>query len=252
MNSILSMCINQSELIQDRKFLLFHLWLPLGVTLLLSGLLMGLEGDLLLADLLYHLEGGQWLLKQHWATEYLIHRAGKWLTIVAVLCLLAGTLVRCWGRLGMCDCWRPVLYVVMTVALSTSLISMAKRFTGMDCPWDLVRYGGRLPFVGLFESRHGLEASGCFPAGHASAGYAWVCLYFVALALCPAWRWLGLMIGLVAGLTFGISQQLRGAHFISHDLWSLAICWLVALGFFYLFFVFPAARALSIQQGKIP
>ncbi len=56
------------------------------------------------------------------------------------------------------------------------------------------------------------------------------------------------MIGLVAGLIFGISQQLRGAHFLSHDLWSLTICWLVALGFFYLFFVSPAVRVVSAQQ----
>ncbi|HHW4680161.1 MAG TPA: phosphatase PAP2 family protein, partial [Xylella taiwanensis] len=217
-----------------------------------SGLLMGLGGDHWLADLLYRLEGEQWLLKQHWITEYLIHRVGKWLTIAAALCLLGGALVGSWKRSVTCDYVRPSLYVVMTLVLSTSLVSLAKRFTGMDCPWDLVRYGGELPFIGLFESRHGLEASGCFPAAHASVGYAWVCLYFAAWVLCPTWRWLGLMIGLVAGLTFGISQQLRGAHFLSHDLWSLTICWLVALGFFYLFFVFPAARAASLQRGAIP
>lgn len=30
------------------------------------------------------------------------------------------------------------------------------------------------------------------------------------------------------GLTFGITQQLRGAHFLSHDLWSAALCWAIA------------------------
>jgi membrane-associated PAP2 superfamily phosphatase len=35
--------------------------------------------------------------------------------------------------------------------------------------------------------------------------------------------------GLAAGLIFGLAQQLRGAHFLSHDLWALAISWLVAL-----------------------
>jgi len=28
---------------------------------------------------------------------------------------------------------------------------------------------------------------------------------------------------------FGVSQQLRGAHFASHDVWTLTICWIVAL-----------------------
>ena len=42
------------------------------------------------------------------------------------------------------------------------------------------------------------------------------------------WRWLGLVTGLSAGLLFGISQQLRGAHFVSHDIWTLGICWATA------------------------
>lgn len=28
---------------------------------------------------------------------------------------------------------------------------------------------------------------------------------------------------------FGAAQQLRGAHFLSHDLWTLATCWTVSL-----------------------
>src|SRR3546814_753944 len=45
----------------------------------------------------------------------------------------------------------------------------------------------------------------------------------------PQWRWKGLAAGLCAGLVFGVSQQLRGAHFASHDAWTLMVCWLVAL-----------------------
>ena len=74
-----------------------------------------------------------------------------------------------------------------------------------------------------------MPAASCFPAGHASAGYAWVALYFFFLARRPAWRWRGLAIGLIAGAVFGIAQQLRGAHFFSHDLWTLMICWSTAL-----------------------
>ena len=46
-----------------------------------------------------------------------------------------------------------------------------------------------------------------------------------------------------AGLVFGSGQQLRGAHFLSHDLWSLAVCWFLALGLFCLFAVPPGAVA---------
>ncbi|MNV84902.1 hypothetical protein D3C71_1788110 [compost metagenome] len=34
------------------------------------------------------------------------------------------------------------------------------------------------------------------------------------------------------GLLFGFAQQLRGAHFLSHDVWTLAISWFVALALY--------------------
>jgi membrane-associated PAP2 superfamily phosphatase len=34
---------------------------------------------------------------------------------------------------------------------------------------------------------------------------------------------------MIAGLAFGLAQQWRGAHFMSHTLWSAAVCWGVAL-----------------------
>ena len=70
----------------------------------------------------------------------------------------------------------------------------------------------------------------CFPAGHASAGYAWLALFFFFTAVKPACRRWGLAIGIGLGLLFGIAQQLRGAHFLSHDVFTAMICWSIALG----------------------
>ncbi|KAB7764595.1 phosphatase PAP2 family protein [Xanthomonas maliensis] len=213
------------------RFLARHLWWPLLCVLLLSGLLMGAGGDQWIADSLYRLEGGHWLLKDYWFTSGVIHHVGKWLSTGAAISVLVLAIVA-WCKPGLRALRWPATYLVSAIAVSTSLVSLLKSWTGMDCPWDLSRYGGTRAMIGLFESRHGLAASGCFPAGHASAGYAWVALYFFALALRPAWRFAGLFVGLAAGLIFGIAQQLRGAHFLSHDLWSLAVCWLTALALY--------------------
>ena len=124
---------------------------------------------------------------------------------------------------------------MLAVALGTGVVSLLKSLTNMDCPWDLARYGGSREFIGLFATRPAVMPRGvCFPGGHSSAGFAWVSLYFVALMMRPAWRWRGLAVGLLAGGLFGVSQQLRGAHFLSHDLWTLATCWAVSLGLYLL------------------
>lgn len=213
-------------------FLTRHLLLPWFAALLMSWALMVAGGDQWLADQLYLLEGQQWALQNVWVTTHLIHKGGKWLSAFAVLLALVACF-HAW-RHARWRAWRwPLLYLVLAVGLGTGMVSLLKSLTHMDCPWDLTRYGGLRAYVGLFATRPADMPRGmCFPAGHASAGYAWVSLYFFALMVRPAWRWRGLAVGLLAGAVFGFAQQLRGAHFLSHDLWTLVTCWTVALGLY--------------------
>jgi len=219
---------------QASGFLRHHLGWPLLVVLATSAVLMVGGGDQWLADQLYRMEGHHWLLQNAWATSQLIHKGGKWLSAAATL--LAIVLCFHAWRHERAAAWRwPLLYLVLAVALGTGVVSLLKSLTNMDCPWDLARYGGLREYVGLFAPRpHGMPRGVCFPAGHSSAGFAWVSLYFFALLVRPAWRWRGLAVGLVAGGVFGAAQQLRGAHFLSHDLWTLATCWTVSLLLFLL------------------
>jgi hypothetical protein len=77
--------------------------------------------------------------------------------------------------------------VLLAVLISTITVTVIKSLTHMDCPWDLVRYGGGKPFIGLFQARPvGMgKATACFPAGHASGGYAWLSLYFFLCSRLP-------------------------------------------------------------------
>ena len=210
--------------------------MPACVLALLSTLLMGGGGDLWLADHLYQLQGSRWGLKDAWLTSVLIHRGGKWLSVGASL-LVAVTLLRAVTDVRWRHLRRPMLYLLLALGLSTGLVSLLKSLTHMDCPWDLQRYGGTRDYVGLFETRPAdMPRAACFPAGHASAGYAWVALYFFATVIRPGWRGRLLGAALLAGAVFGAGQQLRGAHFLSHDLWSLAISWLVASTLFLAMF----------------
>ena len=73
-------------------------------------------------------------------------------------------------------------------------------------------------------------AGHCFPAGHASAAFAYLAGWFVlrrSVARAVAMRWLA--AALAAGLLLGLAQQVRGAHYMSHTLWTAWICWTVGL-----------------------
>jgi membrane-associated PAP2 superfamily phosphatase len=54
-------------------------------------------------------------------------------------------------------------------------------------------------------------------------------LYFFCRHFWPERSGLVLFAVILAGVVFGFAQQLRGAHFISHDLTTALICWSVTL-----------------------
>ncbi|WP_368566205.1 phosphatase PAP2 family protein [Pseudoxanthomonas sp. UTMC 1351] len=205
------------------------LWAPLIAFATISFSLAYLNADEWLADYFYGLQGNRWALRRHFITDDLIHDLGRVTSILAWLCAFSAWIVarawKPWSHLH-----PPLGRLLIATLLATLLVAWIKSWTNMDCPWDLHRYGGSRPFIGLFSQRpEGLPQGRCFPAGHASGGYAWMSLYFFFVSVKPRWRWLGLAIGVIAGLVFGVAQQLRGAHFLSHDLWTIAVCWITAL-----------------------
>lgn len=215
------------------------LWGPLAgaALLLLANAWLGIDQQV--ADALYALEGHRWALRRTIATDLVVHRIGRDLSVLAWCAALSAWLRALASEHG--RAWRrPLGYLVLSTLLAVTLVAWTKRWSNMDCPWDLLRYGGARPFVGLLQVRPiGLQRGVCFPAAHASAGYAWLALYFFLGVVQPRWRACGLLAGAGLGLLFGLSQQLRGAHFVSHDVWTFAICWATAAGLYRVFW--PAA-----------
>ena len=187
-----------------------------------------LKIDFTITDFIYRLQGNAWAWKDTLITQDVLHKGGKWLSLtmglITLLLLMLSTVV---ARFKVYR--TPLLYLFSATLLSALLVATIKHLVSMECPWDLVRYGGARDFIGLLNIRpSSMPASACFPAGHASAGYTWIALYFFFTAIRPHWRWAGLALGVGLGLTFGITQQFRGAHFLSHDLWTVMICWTVS------------------------
>lgn len=169
----------------------------------------------------------QWIGSDSWIANDVIHVGGRWIVRACVLVAAIGwsttfidTDKRHWRR--------PAAFLVVSMVLGIAVVGALKAVSGVDCPWDLQSYGGIKPYLELFAHRpRGQPAGHCFPAAHASSGYALTAMYFVAREFRPRWRRRTLLAGVLAGVIFGIAQQSRGAHFLSHDLWSAFIVWLV-------------------------
>ncbi|WP_053842837.1 phosphatase PAP2 family protein [Paracidovorax avenae] len=167
---------------------------------------------------------GGFPLRDDWVFVSVMHEGARragWVIMV----LLAATV---WWPVG----WlRRVptagrLQMAVSALLALAVISVFKRVSATSCPWDLAEFGGVARYVSHWS--HGLFDGGsghCFPAGHAAAGFAFLGGYFVLRRHLPrAARW-WLAASLAAGFVLGFAQQARGAHFMSHTLWTGWLCW---------------------------
>ncbi|WP_260292502.1 phosphatase PAP2 family protein [Sedimenticola hydrogenitrophicus] len=234
----------------DGRFWRNHLLLPLLLFILLAGLLESGTLDIQLADLIYQAGGGGWTLQNSTLFSTILHDQAKMLVkLLAGLLFVLAILSQFIGRMR--PYRRAIWYLALVMPLSGLLVGIGKEVTHVDCPWDLLRYGGEHPYIRLFEpDAGGFRYGKCFPAAHAGAGYTFLALYFFLAVARPEWRGYGLLSGLVLGLVFGLTQQLRGAHFLSHDLWTAAICWFNSLGWYWFAFgrkprLAPASRGVA-------
>ena len=162
-----------------------------------------------------------WLdvVMHHWA-RYALASLG---------CILAAGLVLSFVLPTLRPQRRLLLFLTLALALAPLSVTIGKATSARHCPWDIDEFGGFVPYTRLFEPpTPGFDPGHCFPAGHASTGFALLAFYFAAYAkrMRSAARAL-LAIGIIAGLALGFGRMFQGAHFLSHVLWSGLLCWMV-------------------------
>ncbi|MCL6236921.1 phosphatase PAP2 family protein [Acinetobacter sp. ANC 5033] len=111
-------------------------------------------------------------------------------------------------------------YFIVVALLSTAIIGLLKSQSAHACPWNMTVATAQ-GFSWDFSARQGH----CFPGGHAATGFALITGYFVYRIHRPARAYFFLSAGLILGFAFGWAQMMRGAHFLSHNLWTAWFIW---------------------------
>lgn len=182
--------------------------------------------DLVLADAVFDAQRRVFPWRDTWLTVTFNHVMLKQLLTVLAVGVVGYALVdACRPRAALGALGRLRLRIVALAAiLVPAVTSTLKHLSASHCPWDLLRYGGEQPYVRLFGPFPADVMPGqCLPAGHASSA-----LWLVALAVCwlparPARARVVALLAIGTGATVGYLQQLRGAHFMTHTLWSIWI-----------------------------
>lgn len=231
------------------RLLRTHLgWTLAGLGFLLAWDASGL--DLALARRVADSHG--FALRDHWLLSGLLHAGARRLGWLLALWLILGL----WWPTGVLRrLARPErLQWAAGTLLALLLVSSLKFFSRTSCPWDLAEFGGVATYLShwtwpLYDGGPGR----CFPAGHASTGFAFVAGYFALRERSPRQAGYWLAGALAAGLVLGLAQQLRGAHFMSHTLWTAWLCWSLAFGLDALFRIFrPSGAPANPETPALP
>lgn len=128
--------------------------------------------------------------------------------------------------------WRKCcVLLLLSLLFVPLLVGAGKKVTNVYCPNQIVEFNGTyeqhriLEILG--ENDPAKKSARCFPAGHCSGGFALMMLFF-ALPY-PRYRYLGLLIGLIAGSLMGGYQIVRGEHFLADTLATICFAWMINL-----------------------
>lgn len=180
--------------------------------------------DTALQNLFYRPATHDWLINPalHKKLSLIFYKGPKFLlAATGIGCLIF--LLLSLKRTSLAAKRRPVLILLLSIVFVPLLVAGAKYFTNVYCPYQLNIYNGLYPFVRIIdnypEDFAQPKPGHCFPAGHATAGFAFMALYFVFDS--RRGKILGLLTGVLLGLITGFYQMLRGQHFLSHTLFSM-------------------------------
>ena len=130
---------------------------------------------------------------------------------------------------------KRLLIVILSAILIPLFIGFLKKETNMPCPKNRIEYGGVYPKTKIWEhypkNFHKPKIK-CWPAGHASGGFALMSLFFLFRK--RKYKIIALSLGISIGWLMGIYKMLIGDHFLSHTILTMEIAWFIILIIVYI------------------
>jgi len=124
-----------------------------------------------------------------------------------------------------------LLIILLSSIFVPLLVGALKAVSNTPCPKNIEYFGGNYPDIKVFDSypKEFIQKDKikCWPAGHASGGFALMALFFLFKKRKN--QILGLTFALTIGWSMGIYKMLIGDHFLSHTIITMLLAWLIIL-----------------------
>ena len=187
--------------------------------------------DLWVQDFFYNADLKQWLVDRDQALPKLILYDGiKRFFVISVLVL--AVVVVAFRKNSVIKAYKQGLMIVILSCLLVPLVvGGLKAVTNTPCPKDITHFNGQLPYVGVLDSypagTRPAEEQRCYPAAHASGGFALLSVFF--LFKTRKNKIIATSLAMSTGWIIGFYKMLIGDHFLSHTIVSMLLAWLIIL-----------------------
>ena len=186
--------------------------------------------DITLQDSFFNTQTHTWILDRHAQPYQFIFYSGikKLLIVIAVSFLIALVFFRKNETIKTYK--KGILIVILSAILVPLIVGGLKRYTNMPCPKNEIHYGGEYPRTTVWQSypeNFKKSKIKCWPAGHASGGFALMSLFFLLKK--KKNKRIALVSALVIGWSMSLYKMLIGDHFLSHSIITMILAWLIIL-----------------------
>lgn len=187
--------------------------------------------DIYIQDTFYNFESKRWILDKNEAIPKLIFYDGIKGVFIAFVISIIITLIFFRHKPTVIQYKKGLIIVLLSCITVPLFIGFLKAVTNVPCPKNIERYGGDFPYVTVltkypatFQQTSPIK---CYPAGHASGGFALMSLFFLFFSRTKRIIFLISAIGI--GWTIGNYKMIIGDHFFSHTMITMIVSWLIIL-----------------------
>ncbi|MCK9374028.1 MAG: phosphatase PAP2 family protein [Sulfuricurvum sp.] len=173
----------------------------------------------------------QWIVDtDNSVLKFVFYDGIKRLLILVAVVLFVLTVIR-WKHPGFKRYRRGMLIVLLSSVLVPFIVGSLKAFTNIPCPKNLEIFDGTYPHTCVWEKYPSdfcqKEKMKCWPAGHASGGFALLSLVFLFRSRKN--KILSASAAIVIGWSMGSYKMLIGDHFLSHTAITMVLAWFLIL-----------------------
>ena len=189
------------------------------------------DSDIYIQSFFYNFESKTWLIdKNEPILKFLFYDGLKNLLLLfGLLILLSLIFLR---KKSLVQEYKKGLIIVLLSAIFVPfMIGSLKAISNTPCPCNIVYFNGTYPDIKVFDSypKDFIQTSKakCWPAGHASGGFALMALFFLFKTAKNQKR--ALIGALIIAWSMGTYKMLLGDHFLSHTIITMLLAWLIIL-----------------------